>query len=61
MCQQPEAVDNYTFQNIKLYSLGHHRPSPQNDRYDGQQSPIRLPSMHISQRKEMQFWFLGQF
>ena len=37
-----------------INSLGHHRPSPQNDGYDGRQSPQRLSSIHISRQKEMQ-------
>ena len=36
-----------------INSLGHHRPSPQNDGYDGRQSPQRLSSIHISRQKEM--------
>ena len=35
-----------------MNSLGHHRPSPRNDEYDGRQSPQRLSSIHISQQKE---------
>ena len=43
---------NYT-KTKYINSLGHHRPSPQNDGYDGRQSPQRLSSIHISQQKEM--------
>ena len=38
---------------IKLYSLGHQRPSPENDGCDGRQSPQRLSSIHTSPQKEM--------
>ena len=53
MCQQPDTADNYTRTNIKLYSLGQQRHSPQNHGYDGQQSLPRLSNMHISRQKEM--------
>ena len=43
---------NYT-KTKYINSLGHHRPSPQNDGYDGRQSPQRLSSIHISRQKEM--------
>ena len=36
-----------------INSLDHHRPSPQNNGYDGQQSSQRLSSIHISRQKEM--------
>ena len=43
---------NYT-KTKYINSLGHHRRSPQNDGYDGRQSPQRLSSIHISRQKEM--------
>ena len=47
-----DTADIYSRTNVKLYSLGHHRLSPQNDEYDGRQSPQRLSSIHISRQKE---------
>ena len=48
-----DTADIYTRTNIKLYSLGHHRPFPQNDGYDGRESPPRLSSIRISRQIEM--------
>ena len=41
---------NYT-RTKYINSLGHHKPSPQNDGYDGRQSPQRLSSIHINRQK----------
>ena len=47
MCQLPDTADSYTRKNIELYSLGHHRPSPQNDGYDGRESPQGSPALQF--------------
>ena len=53
MCQLPDNADNIMQGQNILNSLGHHRPSPQNDRYGGRQSPKRLSSLHVGRQKEM--------
>ena len=53
MCQQPGTADDFMKGQNILNTLGIHRPSPQNDGYDGRQSPQRLSSIHISRQKEM--------
>ena len=55
MSQYTDTADNYARTNIKLYSLDHHRLSPQIDGYDGRQSPLGLSSLHFSRQKKCGF------
>ena len=52
-------ITGYSRQNYTrtkyINSVGHHRPSPQNDEYDGRQSPQKLPSIHISRQRKCGF------